>query len=337
MAFRHDPRSACFAPIVNPVTGVLNYPWFADGGRSIEWVVAEVWLHRHRQRQLEGCEVPTPFDESDAHVRAAVDDVASDGRLGGRITVDDADGCVDADGIDVGGGIDTGIGTHVDGTDVDGGVETGVGTHVDGTDVDGGIETGVGAQDNGIDAGAGIDPDTGVGAQDDGIDVSGGVDAGVGACDGIDAGDSIKMDRGRFADALDVDELIADSEDLDIDRQDVLPPRQRRPRWRLGVLTSKAVDTGNDGVDAGGADASIDADGGVETSVGAGIDVGGGIAQDDGIDIGAGIHTGIVVVDGGIELNGGAQYGGIDARGGVGTDIDAGGIESRFADAIDVD
>ena len=254
MSFWHDPRTEHYDPIYNPVTDQFNYPWFVDGGRPIEWVNRDVWMYRYRQRQLEGHRSATPSDESDAHNGAAVDDedddVASDGRLGDRSNVDDADGGIDADGIDVVGG---------------------------------------------------IEPN---GGADDGIDVSGGVD----------------MDRGRFADAIDVDDLITQSEDSDDDRQDVPPPRQRRPRWRHGAL------------DAGGIDTSIDADGGIETSVGTGIDAGGGIepndgAQEDGIDIGTGIDMGINVVDGGIETNGGAQDGGIDARG---------GIESRFADAIDV-
>eukprot|EP00959_Pyramimonas_sp_CCMP1952_P009782 204091-Pyramimonas_sp.AAC.4 len=63
-----------YTPTWNPITNVLNYPWYDDDD-NIEWVTAEVWKYKYAQREdrrrREGWippRSPSPdVDHSDAH------------------------------------------------------------------------------------------------------------------------------------------------------------------------------------------------------------------------------------------------------------------------------
>ena len=101
MSLWHDPRDERCEPIWNPVTQRLNYPWFTNGGADIEWLPADVWMYRHRNREQFGrSPYVSPSSSPEQHDDAGYDAEAADVDVTGsaeQAASDDAAGSINPD------------------------------------------------------------------------------------------------------------------------------------------------------------------------------------------------------------------------------------------------
>ena len=219
-----NPDEERYDPIWNPVTGVLNYPWFPDA-ETVEWLTAEVWMYRYAQREDRRRRERSPSPEVDGSDGGSPPPEDGDSEAIGREQADD----------------DTAIG-HAKQADDD----TAIGHEKQADD-----DTAIGREQADDDAAIGhdmqADDDTAIGHEKQADD-----DTAIGTMQ-ADDDSAVEQTTTRpttidFAGAIDVDELITDDTGDNSEGHAGRPQAggrgvasaatAKRPRWRRGLLDS---------------------------------------------------------------------------------------------------